>query len=49
MTAAAERISLAHAAISAQMRICERSCRRQLFDRTGRSVQLNDAGRSILD
>ncbi|KML62038.1 MULTISPECIES: LysR substrate-binding domain-containing protein [Burkholderia] len=49
MAAAADRMALTHAAVGAQMRTLERVCQRQLFDRSGRSVQLNDAGRSILE
>ena len=49
MAAAAERMALTHAAVGAQMRTLERVCQRQLFDRSGRSIQLNDAGRSILE
>ncbi|RXV64208.1 LysR family transcriptional regulator [Burkholderia stabilis] len=49
MAAAADRMALTHTAVGAQMRTLERVCQRQLFDRSGRSVQLNDAGRSILD
>ncbi|MFM0739653.1 LysR family transcriptional regulator [Paraburkholderia xenovorans] len=49
MAAAADRMALTHAAVGAQMRTLERLCQRQLFDRSGRSVQLNDAGRSIIE
>ncbi|VWD01119.1 LysR family transcriptional regulator [Burkholderia lata] len=49
MAAAADRLALTHAAVGAQMRTLEGICQRQLFDRSGRSVQLNDAGRSILE
>jgi DNA-binding transcriptional LysR family regulator len=49
MAAAAERMALTHAAVGAQMRTLERVCQRQLFDRSGRSIQLNDAGRSIIE
>jgi DNA-binding transcriptional LysR family regulator len=49
MAAAADRMALTHAAVGAQMRTLERVCQRQLFDRSGRSIQLNDAGRSILE
>lgn len=49
MAAAADRMALTHAAVGAQMRTLERLCQRQLFDRSGRSIQLNDAGRSILE
>ncbi|MGH8780875.1 LysR substrate-binding domain-containing protein [Paraburkholderia sp.] len=49
MAAAADRVALTHAAVGAQMRTLERLCQRQLFDRSGRSIQLNDAGRSILE
>nr|WKF55933.1 HTH-type transcriptional activator CmpR [Paraburkholderia busanensis] len=49
MAAAADRMALTHAAVGAQMRTLERVCRRQLFDRSGRSIQLNDAGRSIIE
>ncbi|MFM0604742.1 LysR family transcriptional regulator [Paraburkholderia sediminicola] len=48
MAAAADRMALTHAAVGAQMRTLERVCQRQLFDRSGRSIQLNDAGRSII-
>ncbi|RXV64247.1 LysR family transcriptional regulator [Burkholderia stabilis] len=49
MAAAADRMVLTHAAVGAQMRTLERVCERQLFDRSGRNTQLNDAGRSILE
>jgi DNA-binding transcriptional LysR family regulator len=49
MAAAADRMALTHAAVGAQMRTLERVCARQLFDRSGRSIQLNDAGRSIIE
>lgn len=49
MTAAADRMALTHAAVGAQMRTLERVCQRQLFDRSGRSIQLNEAGRSIIE
>ncbi|RXV64246.1 LysR family transcriptional regulator [Burkholderia stabilis] len=49
MAAAADRMALTHTAVGAQMRTLEHVCQRQLFDRSGRSVQLNDAGRSILE
>ncbi|CAE6704974.1 LysR family transcriptional regulator [Paraburkholderia aspalathi] len=49
MAAAADRMALTHAAVGAQMRTLERVCQRQLFDRSGRSIQLNDAGRSIIE
>lgn len=49
MAAAADRMALTHAAVGAQMRTLERTCERQLFDRSGRSIQLNDAGRSIIE
>ena len=48
MAAAADRMALTHAAVGAQMRTLERVCQRQLFDRSGRSIQLNEAGRSII-
>ncbi|MFM0674430.1 hypothetical protein PQQ78_43075 [Paraburkholderia sediminicola] len=37
-----------HAAVGAQMRTLERVCERQLFDCSGRSIRLNDAGRSFI-
>lgn len=49
MAAAADRMALTHAAVGAQMRTLEGLCQRQLFDRSGRSIQLNDAGRSIIE
>lgn len=49
MAAAADRMALTHAAVGAQMRTLESLCQRPLFDRSGRSIQLNDAGRSILE
>jgi DNA-binding transcriptional LysR family regulator len=49
MAAAANHMALTHAAVGAQMRTLERLCQRQLFDRSGRSIRLSDAGRSVLE
>ncbi|MGB8416725.1 LysR substrate-binding domain-containing protein [Paraburkholderia sp.] len=49
MAAAADRIALTQAAVGAQMRTLETLCHRQLFDRSARNIQLNEAGRAIIE
>ncbi|MGL6157267.1 MAG: LysR family transcriptional regulator, partial [Ralstonia mannitolilytica] len=46
--AAAERVALTQAAVSLQMRALEAELRRDLFDRSGRTVTLNARGRALL-
>ena len=46
--AAAERVALTQAAVSLQMRALEAELRRDLFDRSGRTVTLNAHGRALL-
>ncbi|MGT2431144.1 LysR family transcriptional regulator [Cupriavidus basilensis] len=46
--AAAERVALTQAAVSLQMRALETELRRDLFDRSGRTVTLNAHGRALL-
>lgn len=46
--AAAQRIALTQAAIGLQMRTLEDELRRPLFDRQGKLVRLNEAGRALL-
>jgi DNA-binding transcriptional LysR family regulator len=46
--AAAHRVALTQAAVGQQMRALEGDLRRPLFERQGKSVVLNDAGRELL-
>ena len=46
--AAAPRVALTQAAVGLQMRSLESELRRPLFERQGKSVTLNDAGRELL-
>ena len=46
--AAAPRVALTQAAVGLQMRSLESELRRPLFQRQGKSVTLNDAGRELL-
>lgn len=46
--AAAHRVALTQAAVGQQMRALEAELRRPLFERQGKSVALNDAGRELL-
>jgi DNA-binding transcriptional LysR family regulator len=46
--AAADRVALTQAAVGQQMRTLETDLRRPLFERQGKSVILNDAGRELL-
>jgi DNA-binding transcriptional LysR family regulator len=46
--AAANRVALTQAAVGQQMRALEGDLRRPLFERQGKSVVLNDAGRELL-
>lgn len=46
--AAAPRVALTQAAVGLQMRTLEGELRRPLFERQGKSVTLNDAGRELL-
>lgn len=46
--AAAHRVALTQAAVGQQMRALEADLRRPLFERQGKSVVLNDAGREVL-
>jgi DNA-binding transcriptional LysR family regulator len=46
--AAAERVALTQAAVSLQMRALEDELKRPLFDRSGRTVVLNDEGKRLL-
>ncbi|MBX3587852.1 MAG: LysR family transcriptional regulator [Ramlibacter sp.] len=46
--AAAQRVSLTQAAVGQQMRALEADMRRPLFERQGKAVVLNDAGRELL-
>ena len=46
--AAAHRVALTQAAVGQQMRALEADLRRPLFERQGKSVALNDAGRELL-
>lgn len=46
--AAAHRVALTQAAVGQQMRALEADLRRPLFERQGKSVVLNDAGRELL-
>lgn len=46
--AAANRVALTQAAVGQQMRTLEADLRRPLFERQGKAVMLNDAGREIL-
>jgi DNA-binding transcriptional LysR family regulator len=46
--AAADRVALTQAAVGQQMRTLEADLRRPLFERQGKSVMLNDAGRELL-
>ena len=46
--AAAPRVALTQAAVGLQMRTLESELRRPLFERQGKSVTLNDAGRELL-
>jgi DNA-binding transcriptional LysR family regulator len=46
--AAADRVALTQAAVGQQMRALETDLRRPLFERQGKSVILNDAGREVL-
>ncbi|WP_426394611.1 LysR family transcriptional regulator [Ralstonia sp. R-29] len=48
LAAAAERVALTQAAVSLQMRALEAELRRDLFDRSGRTVTLNAHGRALL-
>jgi len=48
LAAAAPRVSLTQAAVSLQMRALEAELRRELFDRGGRVLTLNAAGRALL-
>jgi DNA-binding transcriptional LysR family regulator len=47
-SAAAEKMALTQAGISTQMRALEEDLKHELFDRSGRTVCLNDYGKSIL-
>src|SRR5688500_1481962 len=46
--AAASRVALTQAAVGQQMRALEAELRRPLFERQGKSVVLNDAGRALV-
>lgn len=46
--AAANRVALTQAAVGQQMRTLEADLRRPLFERQGKAVMLNDAGREVL-
>lgn len=46
--AAANRVALTQAAVGQQMRTLEADLRRPLFERQGKAVMLNDAGRELL-
>src|SRR5687768_10539893 len=46
--AAAARVALTQAAVGQQMRALEAELRRPLFERQGKSVVLNDAGRALV-
>ncbi|MDB5943792.1 MAG: LysR family transcriptional regulator, partial [Ramlibacter sp.] len=46
--AAAPRVALTQAAVGLQMRNLEAELRRPLFEREGKSIVLNDAGRALL-
>ncbi len=46
--AAAQRVALTQAAVGLQMRTLEGELRRPLFDREGKTVRLNQAGRELL-
>ena len=46
--AAASQVALTQAAVGQQMRALEAELRRPLFERQGKSVVLNDAGRELL-
>ena len=45
---AAHRVALTQAAVGQQMRVLEAELRRPLFERQGKAVVLNDAGRELL-
>lgn len=45
---AADKVALTQAAVSFQMRALETELGRQLFDRSGRNIQLNAAGRELV-
>lgn len=47
-TAAAQRVALTQAAVGLQMRTLEGELRRPLFERSGKTVRLNQAGRELL-
>ena len=47
-TAAAQRVALTQAAVGLQMRTLESDLRRPLFERSGKTVRLNMAGRELL-
>src|SRR3954465_6006562 len=46
--AAAARVALTQAAVGQQMRALERDLRRPLFERQGKGVVLNEAGRALV-
>jgi DNA-binding transcriptional LysR family regulator len=48
LAAAANRMALTQAAVGQQMRALEEECRRPLFDRSRRIIQLNEAGRALV-
>lgn len=48
LAAAADRVALTQAAVSLQLRALETELRRELFDRGGRTLVLNAAGRDLL-
>jgi LysR family transcriptional regulator, glycine cleavage system transcriptional activator len=47
LRAAADELHLTHSAVSQQIKLLEAQCGVQLFERVGRRVQLNDAGRTL--
>ncbi|MCU0975617.1 MAG: LysR family transcriptional regulator [Steroidobacteraceae bacterium] len=49
VTGAAAALAVAPQTVSGQLRVLEQNLGRPLFDRVGRSLRLNDAGRLVLD
>lgn len=49
VTAAAAALAVAPQTVSGQLKVLEQNLGRPLFDRVGRSLRLNDAGRLVLD
>jgi LysR family glycine cleavage system transcriptional activator len=47
LRAAAEELHLTHSALSQQLKLLEEQCGLRLFDRVGRRLRINDAGRAL--